>query len=137
MSTGIELMKQVIVVWLAALLCACGVMKPPESNKNAYNKWVGHTVDELIITNGEPSDIYPMEGGGRVFEYLNFMNTTVGTQSSSTQPHLPGVISSRTQRIRENRKKSASAQSQVCKILFNISASDIVESWSTEGENCN
>ena len=133
-------MKQVIVVSLVTLLCACGVIKLPEnktSNESTYNKWVGRSVDELIIANGEPSDISSIDGGGRVFEYSNIKNATTSTQSSSTQPSLPGVNSSKAQRIRANRKKLASDPSQDCKILFNVSASDIIESWSTEGANCN
>ena len=131
-------MKHVIVVLLITTLCAC-VTTPSEnkaSSKSVGNKWVGRTVDELIIANGEPSDIYKIEGGCRVFEYSNLKNATTGTQPSSTRPSLP-VTDPRAQHIRANRKNSASDQSQGCKILFNVSASDIVESWSTEGKNCN
>ena len=49
-------------------------------------------------------------------------------------PGLPGFFRKRPpkkgQTLAEERAKE-------CKILFNVSATDIIESWSIEGENCN
>ena len=120
-------MKFAIMVSLVTVLCACGVTAPSEKVlKNSTDKWVGHTVDELIVANGEPFNVYPLESGGRVFEYLK------GGASDQTQirKHIKNYAHKR-------HGITTSDSSQSCKILFNISASDIIESWSTEGEKCN
>ncbi|GEM_PF-4042675 len=135
-------MKRVIEVLLITALCACGVIAPVKENsasnkstdsKSADSQWVGHTVDELVVTIGEPSNVYMLEAGGRMFEYLHLNKITTGTQSS-----LP-TEAERARRIRAKRKELASDQYQNCKtvkILFKVSASDIIESWSARGEEC-
>ena len=123
------------------MLCACGSVRPPQDktaakstdNKSADSQWVGHTVDELVVTIGEPSNVYMLEAGGRMFEYLHLNKITTGTQAS-----LPAEAE-RARRIRTKRKELASDQYQNCKavkILFKVSASDIIESWSAKGEEC-
>lgn len=103
-------MKFSVAVWLITMLCACNVMAPSKTkySVSSADKWVGHTVDELIVANGEPSNVYMSGSGGRIFEYL---------------------------KAPANKKRGDS--SQPCKTLFNVSASDIVESWSAEGDKCN
>jgi len=135
-------MKRTIAGLLIMMLCACGAMRPPEvktanksmDNKSADNQWVGHTVDELVVTIGEPSNVYMLEGGGRIFEYLHLNKITTSTQSSLS------AEDERVRRIRAKRKELASDQYPNCntlKILFKVSSSDIIESWSTKGGECN
>ena len=163
-------MKLFFVALLITSLCACGTTPSEPSIKDKNNKWVGLTVDDLIIAYGEPSDSYPTEGGGRVFEYSVIKDTKTGAQivlspatviqkpRSSMQLELPSDI--QVQAIRDSmehaandlakitneqikwrkrseRKNLDSEETKYCKIMFNISASDIIESLSVEGKGCN
>lgn len=134
-------MKRTIAGLLITMLCACGAMRPPQDksankstdNKIADNQWVGHTIDELVVTIGEPSNIYMLEGGRRMFEYLQQNKTTTEAKSSLS------AEAERARRVRAKRKELASDQYPNCKmlkILFKVSASDIIEAWSTMGEEC-
>ncbi len=121
-------MKRTIAVLLITMLYAC-VTTPSENEasiKNTCNKWVGHSIDELIVAKGEPSNVYPLESGRRVFEYFND-GTSDQTQ---TRTHMKNYA-------HKKRGIKTSDSSRSCKILFNVSASDIIESWLTEGEKCN
>lgn len=150
-------MKRTIVLLLIAILCACGVMTPPKDktsskstdSESADNSWVGHTVDELVIANGVPSNVYTLRGGGRVFEYLNFKKATTNVQPS-TRPaiseaggrraRLADQVAQPSRALAGSRAKpkdSDSDQSRDCIVLFHISASDIIESWSTKSGQCN
>ncbi len=167
-------MKRTIAVLLIMMLCAC-VTLPSGNNtpdRRTDSKWVGRSVDELLTENGEPSNIYTLEGGGRVLEYLKLNMAKIGTQTSSPaavsrknirpdeQIILPGgelggpqlrpvekktsgqavipdgyiVLSDGQAASRREMRQKNSAQ--YCTIRFNVSASDIVESWSIEGKNC-
>lgn len=113
-------MKLAITVLLATALCGCGPAMVRDSKRHASSadKWVGHTVDELIVANGEPLIAYRSNSGGRVFEYP--MDLSSNKSKARTQKNYP--------------KKSGGYP---CKILFVVSASDIVESWTVEGDKCN
>lgn len=112
--------KYAVAVLLAAALCACGSTTSPESRRqvSSADKWVGHTVDELIVAYGEPLIVHRLNAGGRMFEYA--LNSADNKNPARTQ---------------KNSSKKSSGQS--CKLLFAISASDIVETWKTEGDKCN
>ena len=125
-------MKRVIVVLLITTLCACAAA-PSSGNKDFLkgigNKWVGRPLDDLIFENGSPDEIRMLAGGGRVFEYSNPVDVKAGSQPPSAKAFFGDP---RGQRIREKRKRLESDQAQDCKVLFTISATDIIESWSTE-----
>ena len=110
-----------------AMLCACSAMPPSEKKVllNNADKWVGRTVDELIVANGEPTNVYSLESGGRIFEYLK-----LETGQTQTRKHIKDYA-------HKSRGITTLNSGQPCKILFNISASDIIEKWSVEGEGCN
>ena len=121
-------MKFAIVIALVAMLCACGTTSPSvrkDLERNAEN-WVGHTLDELVVANGEPFDIYPVASGGRVLEYFR-----LGTDNQT-----PIRKKRKDRTAQEKQKNTALDSTKPCKILFNISASDIVQSWLLEGEDC-
>ena len=119
-------MKVAVMVILIAMLYACGDMPPSEKEalSNSADKWVGRTVDELIIANGEPTSVHSLASGGRVFEYLK-----LETDQTQTRKHIKDYA-------HKSRRITTSDSSQFCKALFYISASDIVEKWSTEGKGC-
>ena len=126
-------MKLIIMVLLITTLCACVAASSGNKGflKDIGNQWVGHPVDDLIIANGQPDDITTAIGGGRVFEYSNPVDTKTSARPSSVKDFFGDP---RGQRLREKRKKLDSDQFKDCKILFNVSATDIIESWSAE--NC-
>lgn len=112
--------KYVTTVLLVVALCACGSTTSPEPGRlvSSADKWVGHTVDELIVAYGEPISVHRLNAGGRMFEYV----------MDSADKKLPA-------RTQKNASKKSGNPS--CKLLFAISASDIVENWKTEGDKCN
>ena len=156
-------MKFAIAVILSAMLCACGAMPPSEKKELSGNaeKWVGRTVDELIVAKGVPANVYPSESGGRIFEYFEgeahnpdwarehvkkyshkrrfeglLPNTEIPLYRAdkplaAVRAAPPASLSSQKQ------DRTASESTQPCKIIFTISASDIVEGWSIEGDGCN
>ena len=119
-------MKFAVMVILFAMLCACGDMPPSEKNllSNNGDKWVGHTVDDLINANGEPTSVHSLTSGGRILEYLK-----LETDQTQTRKHIKDYA-------HKSRGIASSDSGQSCKILFNISASDIVVKWSAEGKGC-
>jgi len=125
-------MKRFIVVLLITTLCACAATSSGNKGfiKDLGNKWVGHPIDDLIFENGSPDEIRMLAGGGRVFEYSNPVDVKASSQPPSAKAFFGDP---RGQRIREKRKRLESDQAQDCKILFTISATDIIESWTTEG----
>ena len=120
-------MKFAVVVISIAMLCACGVMPPSEKKvlSSHADKWVGRTIDELIVANGEPTNVYPLGSGGRIFEY-----SKLETGQTQTRKHIKNYA-------HKSRGVTTSDSGPSCTIRFNISASDIIESWMTEGEGCN
>ena len=120
-------MKPAVAILLVTMLYGCGAVTLQEKKQSvsSADKWVGHTVDELIVANGEPVSVYRSESGGRVFEYFkdSSSNKTQVRTFKKANPNKSGG--------------KASDSSLPCKILFTISASDVVESWSAEGDKCN
>ena len=133
-------MKRSIVILLAMLLSACGVVPQSEKEalKNSADEWVGRTVDELIVANGEPTNIFQLESGGREFEYLK---DSVGIHNwlrehikEPSQRRLTSKFSGYFSHY--GRTTGSKPAKEPCRILFIVSASDIVTSWSIEGEKC-
>ena len=149
-------MKQVVVALLVTMLCACGTVKLSENKiteENEYDKLVGRSVDELIIANGSPAYVYQLDRGYRVFEYSLLKEAMTGGQHSlrsaaaqSARVQSPGGYAAAQSDIITSGslsggvatlRKRKEALSQECRALFRISALDIIESWSIEGQNCN
>lgn len=161
-------MKQAFAVLLITTLCACATPPSAPSENKANAKWVGRTVDELIVEKGEPTDVYMMKWGRRVFEYSSKPADTqsqsrralaltrdqlalirdqgiggrptggliIGDATVEAPTLLTTVREQEGRRSRIKRKKLASDKSKYCIARFNISASDIVEDWSVEGDGC-
>lgn len=145
-------MKFSFVAILVVMLCACGAFPQPQTEKQILSKtaakWVGRTVDELIVENGEPVGMDALDSGVRVLEYNKietgqvksakrkrrdirggFEVTFSGTGQLQMGEAIPQIDRSRTVKAKGPR--------QPCRILFTISASDVVESWAVEGnEDC-
>ena len=144
-------MRNFIVVLLITTLYACGVTKPPTkgaSDKSDNSKWVGRSIDELLVEKGEPLNIYTLERGGRTFEYLDIKTNTQLSASEANAEKARLIEASRLKEAvsgdsrwgryhKKPVKESASDKSKSCTILFKISATDIIEGWAIEGKDCN
>lgn len=131
-------MKQAILVLLLTMLCACATTQTDVFSNEKNELWVGRSVDELIIANGEPSTVYMLDGGNRVFEYSKIDKKTANFRYFPTQSSVKDVTSStdpRIKRLRDIHKKQRQESDTSCSTLFKVSASDIVSSWTTEGCN--
>ena len=130
-------MKRVIVLLLVTMLYACAGLSKKDFLAQIMDKWVGRSADDLVVTNGPPSDVFMLDSGGRVFEY--FKRQMVANDSKSgkytagkhyTDPALIPNTSGLRQRVRRSRDDA-------CKILLNVAANSIIQSWSKEGDGCN
>ena len=121
-------MKFVAAVSLITMLYACGpiISRETKYSVSSADKWVGHTIDELIVANGEPVNMYRSTSGGRVLEYV-MDDASEKNQARTLKRDYSG----------RKHSPNASSPGQSCIIRFNISSSDIVESWSVDGDKCN
>jgi len=109
------------------------------ADESTYNQLVGRNADDLVIEKGNPSDIYSLEGGGRVFEYWYLKDSMTLSQHALRTAHAQTAMNE-SPRIMSTEsgvpfRKRKLAPNKECKIMFKVSASDIIESWSTECEN--
>lgn len=140
---------------LIAMLCACGAIPKfqTETEKQMMSKtaakWVGRTVDELIVEHGEPINVDALDAGIRVFEYGNIETGQPKARKRTKRTYHAGrevtfsgagqlVLGESTlPRTESSATIKTKSASQPCRILFTISASDIVEKWVVEGkEDC-
>jgi hypothetical protein len=143
-----------ISLLLAAVLCACAT--PGKSQFSILmDKWVGRSADQLVIRNGPPEEVFSLDSGGKVYSYLKSqlpegnsdtrsdmameiwkhdveMSIIQNSDAAGAIPQSP-VLSQDYTGVRPRPYKQ---KKNTCKLLFTISATNIIESWSTEGEGC-
>ena len=145
-------MKLFLIATLIITLCACGAFPQPQTEKQILSKtaakWVGRTVDELIVENGEPVGMDTLDSGVRVFEYNKIETGQVKSTKRKKREIRggheitftgTGQLQMSTESIPQIDRSSTVKKGprQPCRVLFTISASDVVESWSVEGnEDC-
>ncbi len=122
-------MKRAFVLLLATMLCAC--VEPPKRDAFSLlmDKWVGRSGDDLVSARGVPSEVYALDSGGRTYEYYKSTPGKAPSQKNYTDrsliPDLSGL-----------RRRQAIPKESICKLLFTISASNTIQSWTQEGEGC-
>jgi hypothetical protein len=118
-------MRSAVAAMLFAVLCGCATPAKRDTGQfaSSADKWVGHTVDELIVAIGEPVGVSRIDSGGRVFRYLR--DSTSGSNEARAIKKNQG-----------GKTQGGKASGQLCYIRFHISSADIVESWSPEGDQC-
>ena len=124
-------MKRVIVLLLAMMLCAC--VEPPKKDSLSLlmDKWVGLSADDLVASNGTPTNVFMQDSGGRVFEY--YKDKLAGGSKASSKVYIdPGFAPDMT----GLRKRAPVRKGDGCRILFNVAGNNIIQSWSQEGDSC-
>ncbi|MBI3902234.1 MAG: hypothetical protein HY306_04730 [Nitrosomonadales bacterium] len=147
-------MKRLVASMFIAMLCACGTMPPPAPAPAQKNfEWTGRPADELVSKLGAPTNIFLLDSGGRVFEYISRVKTTIKARDPNTiakrnkgdpslfePPPEPGIY-----KPMEDERKSRFRKPDVykktifptCRFVYNVTADNIIESWFVEGDNCN
>jgi hypothetical protein len=120
-------MKFFTLLLLGLLLGACTSLSPENtasSNlKRELDKWVGHSIDDLVSEKGAPSEIFLLEAGGRVYEYAE--------KAIVKSVPLAGNVTEQA-----GLRHKSQALKIPCEVQFIISATNVVERWMTEGD-CN
>lgn len=139
-------MNRNILFLLIALICGCNTPNAAEKESfiQSMNKWVGRSSDDLVAANGAPSNIYLQVSGGRVFEYIRVLMLT------ETEAKMLDRYGSRRQLqnlyVPDTRPPSATSSTGLrkhvlgagisCTLLFDVNASNIIESWSIDEGKC-
>jgi len=137
-------MKHAFALLLVMMLCACAMTQKIDTFSPLMNKWVGRSVDDLVVTYGAPSDGYILDSGGRVFEY--FRDRMAPSYSKSEKKAVGvhyepnGVPGSAGNLIQDDttglRPRTVRHKNTTCMILFTVAANNIIQSWSQEGDGC-
>jgi hypothetical protein len=150
-------MKHAIVLLLIAALGACATLTPPPQKSQfatLIDKWVGRSADELVAQSGPPEEVFMLDSGGRVYSYLKSQMAERNSETKadltkrlnrqdydkeilresdpwSVTPAYPNLAPDTTGvRTRPIKRKI------VCKLLFKVSATGVIESWAAEGDGC-
>jgi hypothetical protein len=140
-------MNRIIIFLLIALFCSCTT--PNAEEKESFilsmNKWVGRSADDLVASNGAPSNVYQQTSGGRVLEYIRVLMLSE-TQAERLHNYLNHRATERNIYVPDTRPPSSTTHTGVrkyvlgsgktCKLLFDISAGNIVEGWSIDEGKC-
>lgn len=142
-------MNRAIIFLLIVLFCGCTTPNAAEKQSfvQSMNIWVGRTADSLVATNGAPANVYQQVSGGRIFEYIRVLMLNE-TEAEELHYYLFGQHYPTPQHlyVPDTRPKSATSSTgtrtyvlgagKTCKILFNISAGNIVTGWSIDEGAC-
>ncbi|BBP00209.1 hypothetical protein [Sulfuriferula nivalis] len=133
-------MRLIIAILMFTMLTGCVSM---EQRKATFNQsldiYVGKNADDLVLAKGPPTSSFTLSTGAKVFEYSNSQSVTRGGNSYTTmQPmFVPGANGGGSwMSIPTQRTTPLSSYEYFCKVLFKISAANIVESWSAQGNGC-
>lgn len=156
-----------IVIFLTIVLLS-GCATPKEKARLAFiqsmDKWIGHTADELITTQGAPTNIYFLQSGGRELEYLRVLNLS---DTPADEQYNPETVSHQSQQVPDSVlelqkrqhahhpeqhlyvpdtrppadnptgvRKYVLGSGKTCKLLFEVTAGNIIESWSIDEGTC-
>jgi hypothetical protein len=148
--------KRVVVLLLIALLGACATAIAPQKSQFSIliDKWVGRSADELVTRNGPPEEVFMLDSGGRVYSYLK---TQMAERNAETKADLIKRLYNQDhekEMLRESDQWSGAPaypnlapdmtgirsrpikRKKVCKLLFKVSATGVIESWSGENSEC-
>jgi hypothetical protein len=141
-----RIMNRNIIFLLLALTCGCTEInaKQKESFIQSMDKWIGRSADDLVATNGAPANVYPLNSGGRVFEYIRVLMLSESEAdrlhryaSSHRKQHLYVPDTRRPSETRSSGlSKYVLGAGKSCKLLFEISAGNIVDGWNIDEGTC-
>ncbi len=107
---------------------------------NRLDPFVGKTADELVLQKGVPTGSYTLSNGGKVLEYAASRVVTRGGGSMTVfqQVYVPGSNGGTGAwvSVPVERPMPSRVDEENCKIIFQVSPKNIVESWRSEGNAC-
>ncbi len=143
------MMNRNVIFLLIALLCSCTT--PNAAQKESFiqsmNKWIGRSADDLVATNGAPSNVYQQGSGGRIFEYIRVLTLSeaeaerlhkyLSFHSFHRQQHLYVPDTRTPSKTRSGGlSRRVLGAGRTCKLLFDISAGNIVNNWTIDEGTC-
>lgn len=132
-------MRLIITILMFAVLTGCVSM---EQRKATFNQsldiYVGKNADDLVLAKGPPTSSFTLSTGAKVFEYSRSQTVNRGGDSYTTlQPvFLPSANGGSWVSMPTQRTVPLSSYEYFCKVLFKISPTNLVESWSAQGNGC-
>jgi len=135
------------IVWLCAILSfvlsGCNTQRIKELQakfEEKNNQYIGKTYDDLIRGLGVPTGEARLSDGSRVVEYSSSQTIISGGGSypvpvSTYVPNQSGVGGFWFYSERE-RNIPVSSRTHYCKLDFNVSVLNVIQSWRAEGNHC-
>ncbi len=108
------------------------------------DKWIGRSADDLVATNGAPSEVYQQESGGRILEYIRVLRLQEDEAKGLDEYlRLHRQVQNRNLYVPDTRATRSGGLNQyvlgagkTCKLLFNVSAGNIIDSWTIDEGTC-
>lgn len=135
-------MRFALAVLIIIALTGCVTMEQRKAKfASMINTYVGQNSDFLVIAEGVPSNAIALSSGERVFEYSKnqMIKSGGGSDTVMESIHADGPNGGAFKwrwNIPARQSDSVPIPEPSCKLLFRISATNIVENWSSEGNSC-
>jgi hypothetical protein len=102
------------------------------------DSWIGKSADDLVVAKGPPTSTFQLSSGGRVFEYSKSGSVTSGGGSYTINQtvYKPGAGGGTWEYVPQQKALPTSTHEYSCKVVFKVSAANVVESWTSEGNRC-
>jgi hypothetical protein len=131
-------MRLILAVLLVSMLTGCASLAQRKAAfAQSMDIYVGKSADDLVIAEGPPSGTYRLSTGGQVFEYFKTRTVLHGGSYTVMQPiYMPGANGGTWMSVPTQLAAPVSSSEYFCKLLFRISAKNVVESWTAQGNDC-
>lgn len=132
-------MRLILGITVLVILTGCTSIEQRKATfAQGIDIYTGKNADNLVLAKGPPTSTFTLSTGERVFEYLS-TNVVIrgGNNFTSFQPmFVPNTTGGNWVQVPTQQSTPISSYQYSCKILFRISRSNIVESWTAEGNGC-
>jgi hypothetical protein len=138
-------MRFVFVLLFTVALGACSTALPKQRSDFAIqtDKWIGRSGDDLISKYGVPTETFALEAGGKMYEYYkaqlvpgNRYTSSRTTILNKQKRYSDNMSPPDTSDLRQRRQSAAKKALAPCEVQFVISSANVIESWTTEGDDC-
>ncbi len=133
-------MRHLIVLLGALAVVSCATTAKDLAKFTAANdQFIGKNADELVLAKGPPVRTFTLSSGSQVFDYSSSHVETRGggsyTQTRQVnERNKDGTWTWKT--VPTEKSVPIRSEEKTCKLLFIVSQSNRVESWSHEGNGC-